>query len=82
MTIPRIHPAHRVITQAEKAWAKDDEQAGLRAAIVLRALVDSGLLPDAEVFKGVVIQSRVDGSLVARAIAAAMPSPEEIRARL
>jgi hypothetical protein len=50
-----IHPIIRHLTRVEQVWAMIPEQAGLRAHMIARALVEAGYLPDAEIAGDLVI---------------------------
>jgi hypothetical protein len=45
------HPALQVVAKAEEAWSRK-KQAGIRAVIVVRALIDAGIIRDGEVWHG------------------------------
>jgi hypothetical protein len=68
MTSRLLHPAFFVVAKDEKAWSMSDNQANNRAFVVLRALVDAGMIPDAEIFHGMIVKKEP-------ALSGSSPSP-------
>jgi hypothetical protein len=54
----KVHPVMRVLEKIELAWAATPEQASVRAKIVAQSLIEAGYLEDAEIWHGLVVESR------------------------
>lgn len=48
----KLHPVYNVIDKAESAWARDRNQQWQRTVILVRELVDAGILNDGELIAG------------------------------